>query len=114
MAESVSRSRKAPVAAEKKGDWVAHDSATAPGHHREDLTTPPFSIQELRDCIPAHCFEKSNLTSFTYLAVDIAIVATLTALGAFVHFKLSLPWFIAIVFWSVFAFVQVRAVGIRL
>lgn len=108
MAESVSRSRKAPVVAEKKGEVVAHASATVPGHHREDLINPPFSIQELRDCIPAHCFEKSNVISFTYLGVDLVIVSVLLALGAFLHFKVSMPWYIAMVVWPLYAFVQVR------
>lgn len=109
MAESVSRSRKAPVETGKKAEWVSHDSATAPGNHREDLINPPFSIQELRDCIPAHCFVKSNLTSFTYLGVDLVIISALLAVGAFLHFKANMPWFIAMFVWPIYAFVQVRA-----
>lgn len=110
MSESVSKSRKPQAAEEKKGEkFVPSASATTP-HPREELTSPPFSIQELRDCIPAHCFVKSNLISFTYLAVDLVIVTALLFVGAYMHFQLNMPWYVAIFVWPLYALVQVRLV----
>ena len=107
MAESVSKSRKPKVEADKGEKFVPSSSATSP-HPREELTTPPFSVQELRDCIPAHCFERSNLTSFTYLAVDLLIVSFFFVVGAWLHFKANMPFWLAVIVWPIYALVQVR------
>jgi hypothetical protein len=108
MAESVSRSRKAKSEGEKSSAvFVPAASASSP-HPREELAQPPFTVQELRDCIPPHCFEKSNVTSFTYLAVDLAVSAVLLAIGAFLHFKANMPTWLALLVWPVYAFVTVR------
>lgn len=107
MAEAVSKSRKSKVEVEKSAKFVPSPSATTP-HPREELITPPFSVQELRDCIPAHCFERSNLTSFTYLAVDILIVSFFFVVGAWLHFKANMPFWLALLVWPVYALVQVR------
>jgi hypothetical protein len=40
---------------------------------------PPFSLSDVRDAIPSHCFERSAAKSFAYLAFDVAIVAGLAA-----------------------------------
>ncbi len=48
-----------------------------------DLTAPPpFSLADLRNAIPAQCWEKNTFRSLAYLALDVGIVAAL-ALGAF-------------------------------
>ena len=41
--------------------------------------TPPnkFSLGVLRKAIPAHCFERSTLTSSLYLGTDLAIITAL-------------------------------------
>jgi omega-3 fatty acid desaturase (delta-15 desaturase) len=43
---------------------------------------PPFSLQDIRNAIPAHCFEKDVWRSFAYLALDVGVVAAL-ALAAY-------------------------------
>lgn len=40
---------------------------------------PPFTLQDLRNAIPAHCWEKNTVRSFGYLALDVAIVFGLAA-----------------------------------
>jgi len=38
---------------------------------------PPFTLRELKRAIPPHCFNRSLLTSFSYLGYDLLIVALL-------------------------------------
>ena len=38
---------------------------------------PPFTLKELREAIPEHCFERSYLRSFGYLALDFVKLAAL-------------------------------------
>jgi omega-3 fatty acid desaturase (delta-15 desaturase) len=48
-----------------------------------DLSAPPpFTLQDLRNAIPAHCWEKNTARSMAFLALDVAIVAGL-AVGAY-------------------------------
>lgn len=49
----------------------------------QDLSdAPPFTLADLRNAIPAHCWERSPARSMAYLFKDVAIVAGLAA-GAF-------------------------------
>lgn len=38
---------------------------------------PDFTIKEIREAIPAHCFKRDTLRSFTYVIHDFAIIAAL-------------------------------------
>lgn len=38
---------------------------------------PPFTLKDIKNCIPEHCFERSYFRSFSYLFFDIAVVACL-------------------------------------
>lgn len=51
-----------------------------PALARPPLAQPPFTIKDLRDCIPPHCFERSYLRSFGHLALDALKVAALASL----------------------------------
>ncbi|GAB4821985.1 hypothetical protein N2152v2_009031 [Parachlorella kessleri] len=51
---------------------------------------PPFSLQDIRDAIPKHCFEKDVFRSFAYLALDVGVVCAL-AYGAY-HLDNPLVW----------------------
>ena len=72
---------------------------------RRLANAPPFTLQDLRDSIPKHCFERSALRSFAYLALDVAIVAGL-AVGAYtLNNPLVWPlyWFAqGTMFWALF------------
>jgi omega-3 fatty acid desaturase (delta-15 desaturase) len=40
---------------------------------------PPFSLADIRNAIPDHCWKRNPLTSFAYLARDLGVVAGLVA-----------------------------------
>jgi omega-6 fatty acid desaturase (delta-12 desaturase) len=41
-----------------------------------EFTPPDFTIKELRDAIPKHCFKRSALTGYYYVLRDLALLAT--------------------------------------
>ncbi|KAL2757239.1 hypothetical protein ACRALDRAFT_1060648 [Sodiomyces alcalophilus JCM 7366] len=41
-----------------------------------EFTPPDFTIKDIRDAIPKHCFERSALRGYSYIARDIALLAT--------------------------------------
>ncbi len=43
-----------------------------------DYIPPNFTIKELRQAIPPHCFERDTLKSFSYLIKDLAVIGALT------------------------------------
>ena len=43
---------------------------------------PPFGLADIRNAIPAKCWEKDTFRSFAHLALDVGIVAAL-AVGAY-------------------------------
>ncbi|KAJ2700384.1 hypothetical protein H4R19_005474 [Coemansia spiralis] len=51
----------------------------------KDFVPPTFTIKELRDCVPKHCFERDMLRSFTYLGYDLCAVAVLAFAASFIH-----------------------------
>ncbi|KAG2496135.1 hypothetical protein HYH03_005738 [Edaphochlamys debaryana] len=54
-----------------------------------DLSAPPpFSLQDLRNAIPAHCWEKNTFRSMAHLALDVGIVAGL----AYAAFSVNAWW----------------------
>ena len=46
-------------------------------HKRQPTSTIPFTIKDLRQAIPQHCFERSLLRSSSYLACDLIIAGFL-------------------------------------
>ena len=40
---------------------------------------PPFTLADLKNAIPAHCYQKNTARSLTFLARDVAIVFGLAA-----------------------------------
>lgn len=49
------------------------------------FTPPNFTIKEILGAIPAHCFERSALISFGYVARDFALVAALMYGASFIE-----------------------------
>lgn len=41
-----------------------------------EFTPPDFTIKDIRDAIPKHCFERSALRGYSYIARDVALLAT--------------------------------------
>ncbi|KAK4175795.1 putative delta-12 fatty acid desaturase [Triangularia setosa] len=72
-----------------------------------EFEVPEFTIKEIRDAIPKHCFERSNLRSFSYVARDIALLAT----TFYLWHNFVTPDYIPnkaarVVLWSVYTFLQ--------
>lgn len=45
---------------------------------------PDFTIKEIREAIPPHCFRRDTFRSFTYVLHDIAIISLLAYLATFI------------------------------
>ena len=52
---------------------------------------PDFSIKEIYDAIPQHCFKRDGLRGLSYVARDLAIVFTFGYLASFIHLLPSMP-----------------------
>mmetsp|Transcript_6163 Transcript_6163/g.13393 ORF Transcript_6163/g.13393 Transcript_6163/m.13393 type:complete len:424 (-) Transcript_6163:940-2211(-) len=66
---------------------------------------PPFSLADLRNAIPAKCWEKNTFRSFAYLALDVGIVAGLAIAAYTVNQWWAWPlyWFAqGTMFWALF------------
>jgi omega-6 fatty acid desaturase (delta-12 desaturase) len=82
----------------KKAEAVT-DEATAKGWE-----IPDFSIKEIRDAIPAHCFERDTLRSFSYVAYDLSIIASLGYAATFID---QIPYSLArVLLWPVYWIAQ--------
>eukprot|EP00798_Chlamydomonas_sp_ICE-L_P013683 gene13683-19572_t len=71
-----------------------------------DLSAPPpFTLQDMRNAIPAHCWEKNSTKSMAYLARDLAVVAGLAVGFSALNAWWAWPayWFMqGTMFWSLF------------
>ncbi|GAQ81955.1 omega-6 fatty acid desaturase [Klebsormidium nitens] len=56
---------------------VPAEGQRVPAFPRAPSDKPPFTVGDLKRAIPPHCFKRSLLTSFSYLATDLAIIAAL-------------------------------------
>lgn len=65
---------------EAKNKQPVMDEATQHGWE-----VPNFSIKEIREAIPAHCFERDTLKSFSYVAYDLSICAALAYAASFIN-----------------------------
>lgn len=66
---------------------------------------PVPDIKTLRDAIPAHCFDRSMLRSFSYVIRDLIIVSVLFY-SAVQLSQLDAPWSITVPLWMLYGFVQ--------
>lgn len=60
---------------------------------------PPFTIDDIKNAIPAHCFDRDYVTSFKHLGWDLIRIAALFGVAYYVHFHLDLPLWLSIPFW---------------
>lgn len=68
------------------------------------FTPPTYTMKEIRDAIPAHCFERDTLRSLSYVLRDLAFVAILLAIGTQIPLLQFKP--LRVVAWAVYAFCQ--------
>jgi len=68
----------------------------------------PFTIKEIRDAIPAHCFERSVLMSSAYVVADFAMISGLLYVAHYFNNYISpnTSWIVAIIFWNLLWFAQ--------
>jgi len=78
---------------------IKEDPTTNPYY----LPNPPFTIKELRDAIPSHCFERSFIKSFSYLLTDLVIISIIYFFASFIDYT---PFWAQIILWPLFWFVQ--------
>ncbi|RUP24772.1 hypothetical protein BC936DRAFT_138891 [Jimgerdemannia flammicorona] len=71
--------------------------------YERDWQLPEFTIKEIRDAVPAHCFQKDTLRSFVYLAHDLVIVAILAYGATFID---TLPETYRYVLWPLYWITQ--------
>jgi acyl-lipid omega-3 desaturase len=65
----------------------------------------PFTLQDLRNAIPARCFEPSTFRSLAYFFLDLGLIAGLYAIAAYLDSWLFYPIFWLMqgtLFWSLF------------
>ena len=66
---------------------------------------PIPDVKTLKDAIPAKCFERSMLRSFSYVVRDLIIVFSLFY-AAVPLSRLDAPWFVTVPLWALYSFVQ--------
>lgn len=71
----------------------------------DDKPTPIPDVKTLKDAIPAHCFERSMLRSFSYVVRDLVIVSALFY-SAVQLSQLDAPLYVTVPLWAPYSFVQ--------
>lgn len=64
---------------------------------------PTFTLKDVRDAIPAHCFKRDNLTSFSYVFKDLAMVLALWYAATWIS---SLPTAAQYIAWPAYWWAQ--------
>jgi acyl-lipid omega-3 desaturase len=95
------------VAPEQISQNIRPDGSQADKQANKQVTQSdiPFTLQQLKAAIPAHCFEPSIWQSLSYFFLDIGIVAALYAIAATLDSWWFYPifWFMqGTMFWALF------------
>mmetsp|Transcript_9899 Transcript_9899/g.24739 ORF Transcript_9899/g.24739 Transcript_9899/m.24739 type:complete len:375 (-) Transcript_9899:396-1520(-) len=72
---------------------------------RVPATTPPFTLGDLKRAIPAHCWERNTLRSFSYLLADVAVCSLLWVAALYID-TLPVPTFVKWALWPLYWFWQ--------
>jgi omega-6 fatty acid desaturase / acyl-lipid omega-6 desaturase (Delta-12 desaturase) len=70
-----------------------------------EFEVPDFTIKDIRDAIPKHCFERSAMTGLMYIARDIALLATTFVVAYNLIPQIPSPA-ARFVLWAIYGFVQ--------
>lgn len=68
------------------------------------FTPPTYTMKQILDAIPAHCFERNTIRSLSYVIRDFAFVAIL--LGLATQIDLLPTYSLRVFAWAVYAFCQ--------
>lgn len=72
----------------------------------QPMARPQFTLADLRNAIPPHCFERSMVKSFGYLALDVVIISSLLCFTYALFEMLSLPLYCQLIGYPIYWFVQ--------
>jgi len=82
-------------------------SNNPPALHPEDakraLPMPPFTIKQLRDAIPSHCFKRSVLKSFLWVLHDLIICGSIVYAATFIQYA---PFWARCLLWPLYWVVE--------
>eukprot|EP00250_Pteridium_aquilinum_P022662 c2551_g1_i1 orf=201-1337(-) len=67
--------------------------------HRAPHAKPPFSVGQLKKAVPAHCFNRSLLRSFSYLVVDLMVASLFLYATTYIPSSGLLGWVSWILYW---------------
>ena len=70
------------------------------------LQPPKFTLKDIKDAIPSHCFERNLLTSLSHLLSDLVIVAIFGYLATGIGNVSFLPAWSPYVLWPVYWYSQ--------
>lgn len=73
--------------------------------YRVPTEKPSFTVGDLRRAIPAHCFERSLITSFSYVIWDLLLVITLGYLSLHIS-SLPIHWTLQYALWVAYWLAQ--------
>jgi omega-6 fatty acid desaturase (delta-12 desaturase) len=77
--------------------------------YRVPTEKPSFTLGDLRRAVPAHCFERSLITSFSYVLWDLLLVITLIYLSLHIStlpIHWTLQWGLWVAYWLAQGFVM--------
>lgn len=72
----------------------------------QPMTPPPFTLTDLRNAIPPHCFKRNMLLSFGFLTLDWMIVSSLFYCAYIVLEEWTIPIYCTIFGYLIYWFVQ--------
>lgn len=100
---SVTVTRRRPSLAAK--DETSSDAARAVDTYGDEFVAPEYTIKDVLDAIPAHCYERNMARSLGYVLRDLAFIGLFGYIAVkYIHL---IPWLSArVAAWSVYAFVQ--------
>ncbi|RIA97461.1 delta-12 fatty acid desaturase [Glomus cerebriforme] len=90
-----------PPNTELQSELTYRQSSTSTTKFERDYLPPSFTIKELRQAIPPHCFERNTLKSFSYVFKDLAVIGALVYAATFIdsHLPLALRFIAWPTYW---------------
>ena len=73
----------------------------------KEFKVPEYSFKQIKDAIPARCFEKSALTGFRYIVQDLSlIILTFYVFNTYVTESKVPSWYLRFSLWTLYTFLQ--------
>lgn len=92
---------------------VTKTEAKSDGHgvlvdtYGKEFEVPDYDFKQIKDAIPAHCFEKSALTGFRYVAQDLSLLAITFCVFNRCLTPSAVPsWYARFCLWTLYTFFQ--------